>query len=99
MSRPSHRSAPFWRRRSRSSKRFWKLNLVAVFVACQAFARQAIKHQRPAKIVNITSGGARRHRPGMSAYSASKAGLDALRRSMAIELAPQGITCTPSTRG
>jgi NAD(P)-dependent dehydrogenase (short-subunit alcohol dehydrogenase family) len=68
-----------------------ELNLVSVFVACLAFARKAVERQCGGKIVNITSGGARRHRPGMSAYSASKAGLDALSRSMAIELAPHGI--------
>ncbi len=68
-----------------------RLNLTAVFLASQAFARAAIAHGRPARIVNITSGAARRHRPGMSAYSASKAALDALSRSMAIELAPHGI--------
>jgi 3-oxoacyl-[acyl-carrier protein] reductase len=68
-----------------------RLNLTAVFLACQAFAKLAVQRGRPARIVNITSGAARRHRPGMSAYSASKAALDALSRSMAIELAPHGI--------
>jgi NAD(P)-dependent dehydrogenase (short-subunit alcohol dehydrogenase family) len=68
-----------------------RLNLTAVFLTCQAFAKMAVGRGRQARIVNITSGAARRHRPGMSAYSASKAALDALSRSMAIELAPHGI--------
>jgi NAD(P)-dependent dehydrogenase (short-subunit alcohol dehydrogenase family) len=68
-----------------------RLNVTAVLLMCQAFARKAVERARPGRIVNITSGGARRHRPGMSAYAASKAALDALTRAMAIELAPHGI--------
>lgn len=82
---------PFLEETKRGVEEVLDLNLVAVFVVCQAFALEAVKRKRGAKIVNITSGGARRHRPGMSAYSASKAGLDAMSRSMAIELAPHGI--------
>ena len=68
-----------------------RLNVTAVFLLCQAFARAAIERGRPGRIVNITSGGARRHRPGMSAYASSKAALNSLTRAMAIELAAHGI--------
>jgi NAD(P)-dependent dehydrogenase (short-subunit alcohol dehydrogenase family) len=50
-----------------------------------------VAHGLPAKIVNITSGASRIVRPGIAAYAASKAGVDALSRAMAIELAPHGI--------
>jgi NAD(P)-dependent dehydrogenase (short-subunit alcohol dehydrogenase family) len=66
-------------------------NLGSIFLLCQAFAREAVAHGMPAKIVNITSGASRIVRPGIAAYSASKAGVDALSRAMAIELAPHGI--------
>jgi NAD(P)-dependent dehydrogenase (short-subunit alcohol dehydrogenase family) len=66
-------------------------NLTSIFVLCQVFARAAVAHHEPAKIVNITSGASRVVRPGMAAYSTSKAGLEALTRAMAIELAPHRI--------
>jgi len=42
-------------------------------------------------IVNISSGGAMFGVPGISAYSASKGGMNALTRTMAVEYAPYGI--------
>jgi len=45
-------------------------------------------------IVNVTSRGAFRGEPNTPAYGASKAGLNAFAQSMALALAPQGISVT-----
>jgi NAD(P)-dependent dehydrogenase (short-subunit alcohol dehydrogenase family) len=44
------------------------------------------------RIVNVSSRGAFRGEPGQPAYGASKAGLNALGQSLAVALAPYGIT-------
>ena len=46
-----------------------------------------VEQERPGAIVNITSGSANRARFGAAHYSASKAGLEMLTRSLALELA------------
>lgn len=66
-------------------------NLTSIFVLCQTFAKAAVAHGIRAKIVNLTSGASRVVRPGVAAYSTSKAGVEALTRAMALELAPHGI--------
>lgn len=66
-------------------------NLTATFRLCQA----AIPHlrQSPAgRIINIGSPMAVRTDVGMGAYGASKAGIAALTRSLALELGKNGIT-------
>ena len=45
-------------------------------------------------VVNVSSRGAFRGEPGMPAYGASKAGLNAFAQSMALALAPHGISVT-----
>jgi 3-oxoacyl-[acyl-carrier protein] reductase len=55
----------------------------------------AVRHMVAAgggRIVNVSSRGAFRGEPGQPAYGASKAGLNALGQSLAIALAPLGIT-------
>ena len=44
-------------------------------------------------IVNVSSGGAVMGHPGISAYSAAKAGLNSVTRSIAVEYAAHGIRC------
>jgi NAD(P)-dependent dehydrogenase (short-subunit alcohol dehydrogenase family) len=55
----------------------------------------AVQHMIAAgggRIVNVSSRGAFRGEPGQPAYGASKAGLNALGQSLAVALAPLGIT-------
>lgn len=53
----------------------------------------AVRHMsHGGKIVNVSSRGAFRGEPDAPAYGASKAGLNALGQSLAIALAPRGIT-------
>jgi NAD(P)-dependent dehydrogenase (short-subunit alcohol dehydrogenase family) len=53
----------------------------------------AVRHLRPGgRIVNVSSRGAFRGEPDQPAYGASKAGLNALGQSLAVALAPRGIS-------
>ncbi len=64
------------------------LNLRAVFVA----SRVALAHlPRGGVIVNVASVAAFQASPGLAAYSAAKAGVVALTRTLAREAAPQGV--------
>jgi NAD(P)-dependent dehydrogenase (short-subunit alcohol dehydrogenase family) len=60
----------------------------------------AVRHMRPGgRIVNVSSRGAFRGEPEQPGYGASKAGLNALGQSLAVALAPRGITVTAVAPG
>jgi NAD(P)-dependent dehydrogenase (short-subunit alcohol dehydrogenase family) len=62
----------------------------------------AVQHMIPAgggRIVNVSSRGAFRGEPGQPAYGASKGGLNSFGQSLAIALAPHGITVTTVAPG
>jgi NAD(P)-dependent dehydrogenase (short-subunit alcohol dehydrogenase family) len=65
------------------------VNLSGTFRCIQAFAR--LSAPGPRSIVNFTSIAAAAGVKGQAAYSASKGGVDALTRSLAVELAGDGI--------
>lgn len=67
------------------------VNLRAPFFLSQAVARYLIKDERPGVIVNVSSSAAGTTRPGIAHYSASKAALTMLTRSLAVEWAEYGI--------
>ena len=71
--------------------RFFAVNAIAPLNAARAFARWAIDHKRGGAIVNISSIAAGRPAQGIGLYSASKAALDSLTRSMAVEWAARGL--------
>jgi NAD(P)-dependent dehydrogenase (short-subunit alcohol dehydrogenase family) len=80
------------------------VNLHGNLLCMQAVAREWISRQQTGSIVAISSISARIVDPGMSAYSASKAGIEALARTAAAELGPHqirvncvapGVTQTP----
>ncbi len=58
---------------------------------CSRAAAQIMKRQGKGKIVSISSIAARRSAPGMGIYSVAKAGIEALTRVLAVELAPDNI--------
>jgi 3-oxoacyl-[acyl-carrier protein] reductase len=66
------------------------INLESAIVLARACAK-AMLRQRRGHIVNISSVNAVRGHRGIAAYSAAKAGLDGLTRSLARELGPRGI--------
>jgi NAD(P)-dependent dehydrogenase (short-subunit alcohol dehydrogenase family) len=71
--------------------RFFAVNAIGPLNAGRAFARWAIDHGRGGAIVNISSIAAGKPAQGVALYSASKAALDSLTRSMAVEWAGKGL--------
>lgn len=68
------------------------VNLRGVFLGCREAARQMIAQGTGGRIVNGSSGAGRRGNALISAYSASKFGVIGLTQSLAVELAPHGVT-------
>jgi NAD(P)-dependent dehydrogenase (short-subunit alcohol dehydrogenase family) len=71
--------------------RFLNANVAGPLHCARAFARQAFAGERRGAIVNVSSIAGARPAPGCGLYSASKAALDSLTRSMALEWAPRGL--------
>jgi len=67
-----------------------EVNLIAPFLTCRAIVPQMLK-QGYGRIVNIASIAGKEGNPNASHYSASKAGLIALTKSLAKELATKGV--------
>ena len=66
------------------------VNLKSVFL-CSLRAAQVMARRHQGVIINMSSGGATHSHRGMAAYDASKGGIEALTRAMALDLAPYGI--------
>jgi 3-oxoacyl-[acyl-carrier protein] reductase len=71
--------------------RFFAVNAIGPLNGARSFARWAIGQGRGGAIVNVSSIAASKPAPGLGLYSASKAALESLTRSMAVEWAPKGI--------
>jgi NAD(P)-dependent dehydrogenase (short-subunit alcohol dehydrogenase family) len=71
-------------------KRVIEVNLVAPYLVCRAVVPQMLQRGY-GRIVNVASVAGKEGNPNASHYSASKAGLIALTKSLAKELATQGI--------
>jgi NAD(P)-dependent dehydrogenase (short-subunit alcohol dehydrogenase family) len=71
--------------------RFFAVNAIGPLNAARAFARWAIDQKRGGAIVNVSSIAAGRPAPGLGLYSATKAALDSLTRTMAVEWAGTGL--------
>jgi NAD(P)-dependent dehydrogenase (short-subunit alcohol dehydrogenase family) len=79
-------------------ERSLRVNLTAPMWLCRA----AIPHMVAAghgSIVNISSRQAERSSPGMSAYAASKSGLNGLTRAIAVDYAKAGVRCNTISPG
>jgi NAD(P)-dependent dehydrogenase (short-subunit alcohol dehydrogenase family) len=83
-------NAPTWELAPDVWRRVIEVNLVAPFLTCRAVVPQMIS-QGYGRIVNIASVAGKEGNPSASHYSASKAGLIALTKSLAKELATQGV--------
>ncbi len=66
------------------------VNLLGVVNCCRAVCRPMISRRRGA-IVNVSSVAATRPGRGQSNYAASKGGVEAFTRALAVELAPRGV--------
>jgi NAD(P)-dependent dehydrogenase (short-subunit alcohol dehydrogenase family) len=67
------------------------INVRAPMLTTVCFGRRAVDAGRGGCVVNISSGAALRARPGAAHYCSSKAAVEMLTRSAAIELGPHGI--------
>jgi 3-oxoacyl-[acyl-carrier protein] reductase len=72
-------------------RRVIEVNLTGCFNCCRAASRIMIK-QKAGRIINVSSIVAGIGRAGQANYAASKAGIEGLTRSLALELAHRGIT-------
>jgi 3-oxoacyl-[acyl-carrier protein] reductase len=73
----------------------WEKNIAVLLTAHPRIIRAALPHLRKSpspRIVNIASTEALGATAGISPYSAAKAGVTGLTRSLAVELGPEGIT-------
>lgn len=68
------------------------VNLIGPFLVAQAAARRMIAQGGGGRLINISSVHEDLPMPGNSAYCTSKGGLRMLARTIAVELAPHGIT-------
>ena len=68
-----------------------EVNLDSAFYCAQALARHLVDSERSGSIVNIASAAGLAARPGVAHYSASKAGLMMLTKSLALEWAEYGV--------
>jgi NAD(P)-dependent dehydrogenase (short-subunit alcohol dehydrogenase family) len=97
---------------SEQSERSWRkhidLNLVSMLAATSAAIPIMVRGTRGGAIINVTSIEASRAAPGYAVYAACKAGMNNFTRTMALELADDGIrvnaiapdfTTTPGLRG
>ena len=71
-------------------RRVVEVNLIAPYLTCRAVVPQMLRQQW-GRIVNVASVAGKEGNPNASHYSASKAGLIALTKSLAKELATQGV--------
>jgi 3-oxoacyl-[acyl-carrier protein] reductase len=80
------RAAPIWEQSDRDWQRVIDINLTGVFYCCRA----VMPHMRQrgyGRIINIASLAGKEGNPNMTAYSASKAGVIAMSKSIAKEVA------------
>lgn len=68
------------------------VNLTGVWICSQAAAQQMAKQKRGGRIINISSVHEELAMPTNAPYCAAKGGLRMLMRTIAVELAPHGIT-------
>lgn len=68
------------------------VNAKGTFLCCQAVARHFLATRKKGKIINISSGAGKRGSVGGAAYSASKFAVIGFTQSLALEMAPYGIT-------
>jgi 2-hydroxycyclohexanecarboxyl-CoA dehydrogenase len=84
--------------RDESWERLLNTNLKGAFMVTQAVLPDMLA-MRWGRIVNVSALGAQTGAPNMAHYTASKGGIIALTRSLAIELGPKGITVNSVSPG
>ncbi|MCR6645554.1 MAG: SDR family oxidoreductase [Terricaulis sp.] len=77
---------------NRESEKIIQVNLLGAIQVARAASEHMLRANKGGRIINISSIIGSRGYNGMTAYSASKAGMDGLTRSLARELGRRGIT-------
>jgi len=80
-------------------RRILDTNLTACFVLAREAARSMVERGSGRIILTASIAGPAIARPTISAYAASKGGLVALAKALAVELGPKGITCNAIAPG
>jgi len=83
-------NAPLWELKPEVWRRVVEINLIAPYLVCRAVVPHMVRAGY-GRIVNIASIAGKEGNPNASHYSASKAGLIALTKSLAKELAATGV--------
>lgn len=86
------KNADFWNVTESDYDRVLSVNLKGVFFATQIFARHLMDTRRPGKVINMSSVHEELPFPHFAPYCVSKGGMKMMTRTLAIELAPFGIT-------
>jgi 3-oxoacyl-[acyl-carrier protein] reductase len=84
------KAAPIWEQTDEDWSRVLAINVTGPFYMCRA-VMQHMRNQRYGRIVNIASIAGKEGNPNMVAYSASKAAIIGLTKSIAKEVATEGI--------
>ncbi len=85
------KSAPFLEMSDETWSDLLRVNLTGMFIVGQETARH-MAQRRSGRIVNMSSAAAHMAHSDQTIYGVTKAGVEAMTRSMAFELAPFGIT-------
>lgn len=80
-------------------ERTMSINLTGAFQMVRACSRHLLKAKRNGRIINISSVVGEQGNVGQAMYSASKAGMLGLTKSLAREFAPRGVTVNAVTPG
>jgi NAD(P)-dependent dehydrogenase (short-subunit alcohol dehydrogenase family) len=84
------RAAPLWEQTEEDWQQVIAVNLTGVFHCCRAVI-QHMRQRKYGRIVNIASIAGKEGNPNMTGYSATKAGVIAFTKSLAKEVATEGI--------
>ena len=84
------RAAPVWEQSDEDWRKVMDVNLTGVFLCCRAVIPHMREHNY-GRIINIASVAGKEGNPNMVAYSASKAGVIAIAKSLAKEVATENI--------
>lgn len=84
------RAAPLWEVEEEEWFRVMRVNLHGVFYCCRAVI-SSMRERKYGRIVNIASIAGKEGNPNMTAYSASKAAVIGLTKSLSKEVATEGI--------
>ncbi|MBI1786191.1 MAG: SDR family oxidoreductase [Acidobacteria bacterium] len=84
------KAAPLWEQSDEDWQRVIAVNLTGVFHCCRA-VMAPMRSRRYGRIVNVASIAGKEGNPNMTGYSSSKAGVIAFTKSLAKEVATEGI--------